>query len=990
MQVKVKKSILFNLLKDKLNENRTNDNPGGNFINPFDRGVPPIEASSHMAMQLSEEEPPVADENYVPASIRELRSAASRIAEEVPPEQIEYYYRALHRLLDNAIDKSNSDEPQLNEGVINLLSESMDFYNKKIDQLAAIYREDPYFDIDEAVDEIMNNADVYGLDPSLADPIEIQNDIIQKAEASLGDEPGSIATAPTPKSASPSQTSRSQTPDDDDETDEDLPELTDDEADRMLGSLESDDIDREMPTNKPHKALTQKYWSAKIEEMSVEDGDFPLSIVSQVVIDSMDAVSRLIGTQVAVSQYGYGGAGTDQDARGGEASSWKGILSNDVNTNSEVVYRLPAKRKTKEFWQPRVTKFISKLQSGSAGSLSEFSESFNKIAVEAFEKYTQASGLNVTKFLGQIVSRVTESILFDPSYGALTRNVAVDEEQLLSKLIDTGFSSQTKKEPFNIPTKATFKARRLDPAEVIEHAGQEKTLRQAIIDAVVAYAIVKSDEFKTQRRALDADLDDETKDAAIQDIIKSLSDSKMLTYTAGRGAAKSSYEVSKSDIIPQVEAYVDSKFEEANVAIPEGEELTDDEMARYLEDETVPEADKKVAFTDEIAAQIMGTESSAASFRDYDYRVLSRKQKLAFTALQDDRGNSEDVNYVNVYNDIISELAPTAEAGIKDIKSTGMTSEEIDQIQKYVPYYNAAQVKDLTADIVSAAASDEVGIPAVTRIVYGMPEKIEYEGQSGEIERDATRGGETFLQNVSSEDLDFLTDSGAAGPSIIRNVVGSIMGKSLRGGGLKKIADIDFNKANEAVATKVVRSAVEVEKSLIKMFTSEFQGIDLKKAQESAYTTAVELGIKESKAKFLEKNMQELQIKTIYPFVGRVKRLPDFNKMNPAAKNYVCWLAAIANKRHDDAPTEQERIETAREIFDKLKKAGDDMLDGKRTEVKELTDKVDNAVDVALSSEIQGIKTYSDDMVKKLSSDDKLLRDVLVQSIAMHLQDVSR
>jgi len=106
MEVKVKKEVLFNLLKKALNENRTFDNPSGNFIHSFDRQEAPIQATPHMATQLSEAEPPVGDENYVPASISELRSAASRIAEEVPSGQIEYYYRALHKLLDSAIDKS--------------------------------------------------------------------------------------------------------------------------------------------------------------------------------------------------------------------------------------------------------------------------------------------------------------------------------------------------------------------------------------------------------------------------------------------------------------------------------------------------------------------------------------------------------------------------------------------------------------------------------------------------------------------------------------------------------------------------------------------------------------------------------------------------------------------------------------------------------------------------------------------------------------------
>ena len=66
------------------------------------------------------------------------------------------------------------------------------------------------------------------------------------------------------------------------------------------------------------------------------------------------------------------------------------------------------------------------------------------------------------------------------------------------------------------------------------------------------------------------------------------------------------------------------------------------------------------------------------------------------------------------------------------------------------------------------------------------------------------------------------------------------------------------------------------------------------------------------------------------------------------------------------------------------------MLGGKREEVKGLTTQVDNAINAALTSEIEGIKQYSDDMVKKLVRDKSLLRDVLIQAIGMHLQDVSR
>jgi len=125
MKVAVKKSVLFSLLKSRLQENRTNDNPGGSQVHlsnlqspsldPFgvDEDDTPIQPSAHMANQLTIEKPPVEDEDYIPASKNELKNAASVIIEELPDNQVEYYYRNLHKLLDTALDKH--DESMMNE-----------------------------------------------------------------------------------------------------------------------------------------------------------------------------------------------------------------------------------------------------------------------------------------------------------------------------------------------------------------------------------------------------------------------------------------------------------------------------------------------------------------------------------------------------------------------------------------------------------------------------------------------------------------------------------------------------------------------------------------------------------------------------------------------------------------------------------------------------------------------------------------------------------
>ena len=70
MNVTVKKSVLFNFLKRHLQENRTDNPISGNFISPYNIKDEEdlIKPSPHMATQLSVEEPPVGDEEYVPAS----------------------------------------------------------------------------------------------------------------------------------------------------------------------------------------------------------------------------------------------------------------------------------------------------------------------------------------------------------------------------------------------------------------------------------------------------------------------------------------------------------------------------------------------------------------------------------------------------------------------------------------------------------------------------------------------------------------------------------------------------------------------------------------------------------------------------------------------------------------------------------------------------------------------------------------------------------
>lgn len=77
----------------------------------------PLEPNAQMAVQLSVDEPPVDDPEFIPATIQELCLAACRIAKEVPSEKIEYFYRKLHKLLDAALDESDKELFSLQEAI---------------------------------------------------------------------------------------------------------------------------------------------------------------------------------------------------------------------------------------------------------------------------------------------------------------------------------------------------------------------------------------------------------------------------------------------------------------------------------------------------------------------------------------------------------------------------------------------------------------------------------------------------------------------------------------------------------------------------------------------------------------------------------------------------------------------------------------------------------------------------------------------------------
>jgi hypothetical protein len=66
----------------------------------------PVNPSEQIPGQLTVERPPIEDDKFVPGSIEELSRSATAISRLVPSSQIDFFYSAMHKLLDQSMDRS--------------------------------------------------------------------------------------------------------------------------------------------------------------------------------------------------------------------------------------------------------------------------------------------------------------------------------------------------------------------------------------------------------------------------------------------------------------------------------------------------------------------------------------------------------------------------------------------------------------------------------------------------------------------------------------------------------------------------------------------------------------------------------------------------------------------------------------------------------------------------------------------------------------------
>jgi hypothetical protein len=164
MGTKIEKNIFNQLIKKFVNEHSNSRTTHSTRIDQIAGDELPVLPNEHMPLQLSTEMPDVADDEYMPTTTSALSDAAATIAQEVPGNQIEFFYNQLHSLLKRVADRENEEQFSVMEA---LLFEA-------IDDMSNMGDEDlPDLDDDDADDMLSR------MDPE-NQPIPTAQDIAQK------------------------------------------------------------------------------------------------------------------------------------------------------------------------------------------------------------------------------------------------------------------------------------------------------------------------------------------------------------------------------------------------------------------------------------------------------------------------------------------------------------------------------------------------------------------------------------------------------------------------------------------------------------------------------------------------------------------------------------------------------------------------------------------------------------------------------------------
>jgi len=151
-------------------------------------GHGPIDPGPQMATQLSVAEPPIEDEDYTPLTHDALANAASAISRVVPSDEIKWFYHQLHKLVDDANDRSSN-----NTGEEIDVDEEVETTEEEIE----VQEESVKKSIKQALYEILSSEEVDEFDSYRSGTTQV--DYFGEEEDEL---PASTSTAPSDEAVS--------------------------------------------------------------------------------------------------------------------------------------------------------------------------------------------------------------------------------------------------------------------------------------------------------------------------------------------------------------------------------------------------------------------------------------------------------------------------------------------------------------------------------------------------------------------------------------------------------------------------------------------------------------------------------------------------------------------------------------------------------------------------------------------------------------------
>ena len=136
LNVKIKKSVLQNIIKKSLNEREMHNDPSRRLtIGPDTSSLPsmlPLSPSDRMSTQLETERPPVEDPEYIPANSKELGNALQALAEMIPADNVGDAYSAFQKTIEE-IELQNADN----------IESQLESIRRKSSRYSALLREAP-------------------------------------------------------------------------------------------------------------------------------------------------------------------------------------------------------------------------------------------------------------------------------------------------------------------------------------------------------------------------------------------------------------------------------------------------------------------------------------------------------------------------------------------------------------------------------------------------------------------------------------------------------------------------------------------------------------------------------------------------------------------------------------------------------------------------------------------------------------------------------